>query len=72
MKTHINFVHSDQAWTIRLTDIVNLMDATIVAVEGSFLVACSLSEKVVKEVHKSKDVYNSPLDTTDLCSMQKL
>ncbi len=65
MKTYINFVHSNQVWTIRLTDIVNLMDAMIVAIEGNFLVAHGLMEKVVKEVQKSEDVYNSPLDTMD-------
>ncbi len=62
-KAYMNFVHSDQAWTIRASDVVNLMDATIVAAEGSFLVASSLTEVMVKEVWKSEDIYNNPLDT---------
>ncbi len=62
-KTHVNFVHSDQAWTTRASDIVNLMDAMIVAVDRSFLVAYGLSETVIKSVQKSEDIYNDPLDT---------
>ena len=49
-RLHLNVVHQSQAWTMHVTDVVNMMDGAIVFAEGCYLVAKSMSPVVPKDL----------------------